>query len=222
MKRAIILVAGGRGSRMGSDLPKQFLPLHGKPLLMHTLELFYRWDGSARLTLTLPEAHQAYWEMLCRELDCRVPHRVVAGGETRFHSVRNGLAAMEEDCDWIGVHDGVRPFVAPEVIEACFREAARHGAALPVVPVAESLRECDGERNRAVDRARYRLVQTPQVFRRDWLEEAYRQPYSPLFTDDASVVEAAGRSIRLVPGNPENIKITTPADLFFAGKWLER
>lgn len=220
MKRAVILVAGGRGMRMGSDLPKQFLPLHGKPLLMHTLEVFHRWDGNARLTLTLPEAHQTYWEMLCRELNCRVPHQVVTGGETRFHSVRNGLAAVE-DCDWVGVHDGVRPFVAPEVIEACFRAAAQHGAALPVVPVAESLRECDGERNRAVDRARYRLVQTPQVFRRDWLEEAYRQPYSPLFTDDASVVEASGRNIHLVPGNPENIKITTPTDLFFAEKWLE-
>jgi 2-C-methyl-D-erythritol 4-phosphate cytidylyltransferase len=205
---------------MGGDMPKQFLPLHGKPLLMHTLEVFYRWDRTARLTLALPEDHRAYWEMLCRELG-HVPHRVAAGGETRFHSVRNALAAVEKECEWVGVHDGVRPLVAPEVIEACFREAERYGAALPVVPVVESLRECDGEGNRAVDRTRYRLVQTPQVFRRDWLEEAYRQPYSPLFTDDASVVEATGRSIRLVPGNPENIKITTPVDLFIAGKQLE-
>jgi 2-C-methyl-D-erythritol 4-phosphate cytidylyltransferase len=204
---------------MGSDLPKQFLPLHGKPLLMHTLEVFYRWDGNARLTLALPDMHRSYWEMLCRELNWRVPHWIVAGGETRFHSVRNALETVE-DCDWVGVHDGVRPLVAPEVIEACFRGAAQHGAALPAVPVAESLRECDGERNRAVDRTRYRLVQTPQVFRRDWLEEAYRQPYSPLFTDDASVVEALGRNIHLVSGNPENIKITTPADLLVAEKWM--
>jgi 2-C-methyl-D-erythritol 4-phosphate cytidylyltransferase len=221
VKRAVILVAGGQGLRMGGNLPKQFRPLHGKPLLMHTLEVFYRWDGNARLILALPDEYRAYWEMLCRELNGHVPHRVVAGGETRFHSVHNALAAVEADCEWVGVHDGVRPFVAPEVIEACFRGAERYGAALPVVPVAESLRECDGERNRAVDRTRYRLVQTPQVFRHDWLEEAYRQPYSPLFTDDASVVEAAGRNIHLVPGNPENIKITTPADLFVAEKRLE-
>jgi 2-C-methyl-D-erythritol 4-phosphate cytidylyltransferase len=204
---------------MGGDLPKQFLPFRGKPLLMHTLEVFSRWDGKARLTLVLPETHRAYWEMLCRELNWHVPHQIVTGGETRFHSVRNALAAVD-DGDWTGVHDGVRPFVTSEVIEACFRGAAQHGAALPVVPVTESLRECDGERSRAVDRTRYRLVQTPQVFRHDWLAEAYRQPYSPLFTDDASVVEAAGRSIHLVPGNPENIKITTPTDLLIAEKWL--
>ncbi|MDR1454918.1 MAG: 2-C-methyl-D-erythritol 4-phosphate cytidylyltransferase [Tannerella sp.] len=221
MKCAVIIVAGGRGVRMGSRLPKQFLPLCGKPLLMHTLEVFHRWNADARLMLALPEMHRPYWEMLCRELDWRVPHRVTPGGETRFHSVRNALAAVD-GCDWVGVHDGVRPLVAPEVIEACFRGAVRHGAALPAVPVAESLRECDGERSRAVDRTRYRLAQTPQVFRRDWLEEAYRQPYSPLFTDDASVVEAAGRDICLVPGNPENIKITTPADLLAAEKWLDR
>ncbi|MDR2139677.1 MAG: 2-C-methyl-D-erythritol 4-phosphate cytidylyltransferase [Tannerella sp.] len=220
MKRAVIIVAGGKGLRMGSDLPKQFLPLHGKPVLMHTLEVFNRWDENARLILALPEAYQPYWEMLCRELNRHVPHRIVTGGETRFHSVRNGLAATEA-CDWVGIHDGVRPLVTPEVIEACFRGAAQHGAALPAVPVAESLREYDGERSRAVDRSRYRLVQTPQVFRYDWLVEAYRQPYSPLFTDDASVVEAAGRNIHLVPGNPENIKITTPTDLLIAEKRLE-
>jgi 2-C-methyl-D-erythritol 4-phosphate cytidylyltransferase len=216
----VIIVAGGRGVRMGGDLPKQFLPVHGKPLLMHTLEVFHRWDGGAQLALTLPEAFRAYWTMLCRELDCRVPHRVATGGETRFHSVRNGLAAVA-DCDWIGVHDGVRPFVSPEVIEACFQAAMQYGAALPVVPVVESLRRRDGDGSRAVDREEYCLVQTPQVFRRDWLEEAYRQPYSPLFTDDASVVEASGRMLRLVPGHPDNIKITTPADLAVAEKRLE-
>ena len=205
---------------MGKDLPKQFIPLLGKPLLMYTLELFHRWDGEARIIVALPTACRAYWEMLCRELNCGVPHRIVAGGETRFHSVRNALSETA-DCEWVGVHDGVRPFVRPEVIETCFKVAERHGAALPVIPVGESLREYEGTSGRAVDRARYCLVQTPQVFRGDRLANAYQQPYTPLFTDDASVFEAAGGSVCLTPGNPENIKITTPVDLIFAEIYLK-
>lgn len=219
MKRAVIIVAGGRGLRMGGDLPKQFLPIHGKPVLMHTLNVFHHWDATARLVLALPEAHRSYWEMLCRELHCEAPHRIVSGGETRFHSVRNGLTAVV-DCDWIGVHDGVRPLVTPEVIEACFAGAEQHGAAVPVVPMIDSIREQTGESSRAVNRENYRVVQTPQVFRSDWLTEAYRQPYTPRFTDDASVVEATGKTIHLVAGNRENIKITTPFDLAMAGNIL--
>jgi 2-C-methyl-D-erythritol 4-phosphate cytidylyltransferase len=215
VKRAVIIVAGGKGLRMGHDLPKQFIPIQGKPLLMHTLDVFHRWDGEARLVLTLPEAHRPYWEMLCRELSYATPHRIVSGGETRYHSVRNSLSEVT-DCDWVGVHDGVRPLVTPEVIEDCFLAAEEYGAALPVVPVSESIRECRGENSRAVDRDNYRIVQTPQVFRRDWLTEAYRQPCNGLFTDDASLVEAIGKRICLVDGNRENIKITTPFDLAVA------
>jgi 2-C-methyl-D-erythritol 4-phosphate cytidylyltransferase len=219
MKRAVILVAGGRGVRMESELPKQFIPLLGKPVLMHTLEVFHRWDGAARLVVALPPTQRPYWELVCRELDCKVPHRITAGGATRFESVR---AALDEvsDCEWVGVHDGVRPLVTPEVIEACFAAAECCGAAIPVVPVVESLRECDGEASRPVDRTRYCTVQTPQVFRCDWLTAAYRQAGSRLFTDDASVVEAAGRQVCLVAGHPENIKITTPVDLAVAGYWM--
>jgi 2-C-methyl-D-erythritol 4-phosphate cytidylyltransferase len=206
---------------MGGDLPKQFLPIHGKPVLMHTLETFYRWDSSAALVLVLPEAHQSYWEMLCREIRCDVPHRMVHGGETRFHSVRNGLDAVA-DSDLVGVHDGVRPLVAPEVIEACFNGAEQYGAAAPAVPVTESIREVSGDGNHAVNRKNYRIVQTPQVFRRDWLTEACRQPYTSSFTDDASAVEATGKTIHLVPGNPENIKLTTPFDLAIAEKIMNR
>ena len=221
MKRSVILVAGGRGMRMGSNLPKQFIPLLGKPVLMHTLEVFHRWDGAARLVLALPEAQRPYWEMVCRELNCTVPHRITPGGETRFHSVQNALVEVA-DCDWVGVHDGVRPLVSPEVIEACFTAAERYGAALPVVPAVESLRVRDGEGSHPVNRQQYCMVQTPQVFRRDWLTEAYGQVCSPLFTDDASVVEADGRTVHLVSGHPENIKITTPADLAAAEKWMEK
>jgi 2-C-methyl-D-erythritol 4-phosphate cytidylyltransferase len=204
---------------MGSDLPKQFIPLHGKPILMHTLDVFHRWDSSATLILVIPEAHRSYWSMLCRELDCSVPHRMVDGGETRFDSVLNGLQ-QTAGCELTGIHDGVRPLVTPEVIEACFTAAAQYGAVIPVVPVIESIRERNGEGSCAVDREKYCIVQTPQVFRSDWLQEAYKQPYAPQFTDDASVVEDYGKTIHLVPGNRENIKITTPFDLMMAEKLL--
>jgi 2-C-methyl-D-erythritol 4-phosphate cytidylyltransferase len=218
MKQAVIIVAGGRGKRMGRDLPKQFIPLHGRPVLMHTVEVFHRWNPAAALVLVLPAAHQDYWRMLCRELRCEAPHRIVTGGETRFHSVRNGLQETG-DCEIVGIHDGVRPLVAPEVIEACFVAAQQRGAAIPAIPVAESIREQDGEGgSRPADRDRFCIVQTPQVFRRDWLTEAYRQPCCPHFTDDATVVEATGKTIFLVPGNRENIKITTPFDLAIAEK----
>ena len=219
MKRAVIIVAGGKGLRMGGELPKQFIPLHGKPVLMHTLEVFHCWDSSAQLVLVIPKEHQSYWDMLCRELNCEVPHRTVDGGETRFHSVQNGLREVV-DCDLIGVHDGVRPMVTPEVIEACFRAAEEKGAAIPVVPLIETIRERTGEQNRSVDRNDFWIVQTPQVFCRDWLLDAYNQPYRPGFTDDATVVECSGKTIHPVEGNVENIKITTPLDLVVAEKLL--
>ena len=214
MKRYVLIVAGGRGLRMGSDLPKQFIPMEGKPVLMHTLEAFHRWDASAGLILVLP-----------------VPHRIANGGETRFHSVRNGLnflsdeignAAGRDEKILVAVHDGVRPFAAPEVVEQCFAEAEVSGAAIPVVPVVDSLREFSGESSRPVDRSRYQAVQTPQVFDYDLLLKAYEQPYSEFFTDDASVVEAFGHTVKTVPGNRENIKITTPFDLLVAKALLAK
>lgn len=225
MHKYVLIVAGGKGLRMGGDLPKQFIPLEGKPVLMHTLEAFYRWDSSAELVLVLPEDHQPYWKMLCREIGCKVPHRIANGGETRFHSVRNGLQFLSEEIEnasgrnekvLVAVHDGVRPFVSPEVISACFEEAEKSGAAIPVMPMIDSLRETDANGSHPVDRSRYFAVQTPQVFHSDVLLKAYGQDFSPLFTDDASVVEAMGQSIRLVTGNRENIKLTTPFDLLIA------
>lgn len=225
MRKYVLIVAGGKGLRMGGDLPKQFIPLEGKPVLMHTLEAFHRWDASAELILVLPEDHQPYWKMLCREIGCKVPHRIANGGETRFHSVRNGLELLSEEIKnasdgngktLIAVHDGVRPFVTAEVITACFEEAERNGAAIPVTPMIDSLRVIDRDGSHPVDRSRYVAVQTPQVFDASLLLKAYDQEFSPFFTDDASVVEAMGDPICLVAGNRENIKLTTPFDLLIA------
>lgn len=216
MKRYVLIVAGGRGLRMGNDLPKQFIPLDGRPVLMHTLERFHRWDAAAEIVVILPEDHQAYWKMLCEELNCTVPHQIANGGETRFHSVLNGLSFVKE-AGLIAVHDGVRPFVSPDVIDNCFAEAERQGAAIPVIPLTDSIREKEGDSSsRPVDRNQFVAVQTPQVFRSDWLLDAYRQLYMTDFTDDASVVEAWGYPISLVQGNRENIKLTTPFDLLIA------
>lgn len=212
MKKYVIIVAGGKGLRMGAGLPKQFLLLDGKPVLMHTLQRFYDFDPAVSLILVLPEAHQTYWQKLCREYGFAVPHTVACGGETRFHSVKNGLAKVTGN-GLVGVHDGVRPFVSASTIRQCFDRALETGAAIPVLPVTDTLRELAGEKSHTVDRNRYCTVQTPQVFRTEVLQEAYRKPYSGTFTDDASVVEASGFSITLVPGNRENIKITTPFDL---------
>lgn len=199
---------------MGGDLPKQFMPLEGKPVLMHTLEVFYQWDAAADILVVIPETQADYWRMLCREIGCEVPHRVVYGGETRFHSVRNGLREAEAKGEaLIAVHDGVRPFVSPDVITSCFAAAEAFGAAIPVVPIIESVREINGDESHPFDRNRLCIVQTPQVFRANWLRKAYEQSYDTRFTDDASLVEAAGHPIRLVDGNRENIKITTPEDL---------
>lgn len=223
MKSYVIIVAGGKGLRMESDLPKQFIPVAGKPLLMHTVEKFADWNSEAEIILVLPADHQPYWTMLCKEIGCRAKHRVITGGETRFHSVRNGIEAIKEEIGnqaekiLIAIHDGVRPFVSQEVISMCFEQARKKGAVVPALPVVDSLREIGIEgKSRPVDRSLYYAVHTPQVFRADWLLRAYAQDYSPLFTDDASVVEAMGISVEIVPSNRENIKITTPFDLVIA------
>lgn len=211
-----MIVAGGKGLRMGGDIPKQFLPVKGKPVLMRTLEAFHAYDAAIRLIVVLPADQQAYWKQLCQKHGFTLPHQVADGGETRFHSVKNGLALVEEDA-LVGVHDGVRPFVSPDVIAECYRSAEEKGAAIPVVDIVETVRRIseDGG-SETVPRDRYKLVQTPQVFRASLLKQAYAQPYVPAFTDDASVVEALGHRVELVRGNRENIKLTTPFDLKLA------
>lgn len=215
MKAYAIIVAGGKGLRMGGDVPKQFLPINGKPILMHTIEAFRKGLNGIEIILVLPADQHEYWQKLCQDYNFCSPELIAKGGETRFHSVKNGLALLPDDEDAVvGIHDGVRPFVSKETIQRCYATAAGGRAVVPVVPVVETIRQIlpDGK---SITRPRdeYRLVQTPQTFPLVMLKKAYEQPYSETFTDDASVVEAMGEEILMVEGNRENIKITTPSDL---------
>lgn len=219
----VIIVAGGKGLRMGTDIPKQFLPVSGTPILMRTISRFREYSESLEIILVLPKAQQDYWHRLCAEYGFNIRHAIADGGDTRFHSVRNGLALVPDDADGVvGVHDGVRPFPSVDVITACYETARTAKAAIPVTPVVETLRQLNGQCNtttaesHTVPRDMYRLVQTPQTFSIQLLKQAYRQPYTDMFTDDASVVEAMGQQVALVEGNRENIKITTPFDIAVA------
>lgn len=219
----IIIVAGGKGLRMGSDIPKQFLPIGGKPVLMRTLERFRAYSTDLQIILVLPEAQQDYWRKLCEDYHFDVNYQLANGGQTRFHSVQNGLALVPDDAEGVvGVHDGVRPFPSIEVIRNCYETARTAKAVIPVIPVVETVRQLfsNGQQNlrtsKTVPRDEYRLVQTPQTFDIQLLKAANRQPYNDGFTDDASVVESYGHDITLVEGNRENIKITTPYDLKIA------
>ena len=213
----IIIVAGGKGLRMGSDIPKQFLPIGGKPVLMRTLERFRQYSPTLQIILVLPKAQQDYWQKLCKEYAFDIDYQLADGGETRFHSVQNGLAKIPDNAQGVvGVHDGVRPFPSIDVIRNCYETAREKKAVIPVIPVVETVRHLKGDTSVTVSRNDYRLVQTPQTFDIQLLKAANRQPYNEGFTDDASIVETFGFNITLVEGNRENIKITTPYDLKIA------
>ncbi len=213
----IIIVAGGKGLRMGGDLPKQFMPLAGKPVLMHTLERFHSFDAALQIILVLPRDHQPYWRQLCEDYRFDVPHQIADGGASRFLSSKSGLDLVPDDAEGVVmIHDGVRPFVSHEVIGRCLDAARRCGAAIPVLPVVETLRRLEDGTTVTVPRDEYRSVQTPQAFDIALARRAFAQPDSPRFTDDASVVESIGHAVALVEGNRENIKLTTPFDLTVA------
>ena len=214
----VIIVAGGKGLRMGSDIPKQFLPIGGKPVLMRTLERFREYSPALQIILVLPKAQQEYWKELCEKHNFTVAYQLADGGETRFHSVQHGLALIPDDAEGVvGVHDGVRPFPSIDVISDCYETARTAKAVIPVIPVVETVRHLDNApSSHTVPRGEYRLVQTPQTFDIQLLKAANRQSYNASFTDDASVVEAFGFDVTLVEGNRENIKITTPYDLKIA------
>jgi len=222
MHKYVIVVAGGKGERMGATIPKQFLELAGKPILMHTLEKFKKTVPSIEIILALPENQINFWEELFDKYQLpKVPHQIVKGGETRFHSVQNALKFIKEN-SIVAIHDGVRPLVSNKTIEVCFAEAEKQGNAIPVVDVVDSLRHYSKQNgtNEAVSRSCYKIVQTPQCFTSELILKAYEQDFDKLFTDDSTVVERLGETINLVAGNRENIKITTSEDLLVAEAYL--
>lgn len=214
-QRKVIIVAGGKGERMKTTVPKQFLILSEKPLLMHTVSRFYQYDRQMEILLVLPENQINYWNELCEKYGFSIHHQVITGGETRFHSVKNALDIIREEC-LIAVHDGVRPLVDIATIDRCFSKAEKTGTAIPVIDLVDTIREITENRNATLERKSYKLVQTPQVFKSEILISSYDKADNKHFTDDASVVEAAGYPIHLVEGNRMNIKITNPLDLKIA------
>ena len=215
MEKYVIIVAGGSGKRMGGELPKQFLLVSGKPILMHTVESFARVSEDFKFILVLPEAYFSTWNALVEEYNFTIPVTLVSGGAERFFSVKNALAHVPEGA-LVAVHDGVRPFASKETINEAFTLASEKGAAVPVIDEVDSLRRVLSGASQAVNRSEYKRVQTPQVFQSTILKNAYNQEFSCVFTDDASVVESIGHSITLTTGNVENIKITTPHELLLA------
>lgn len=212
---AVIILAGGSGHRMGSELPKQFLSLRDKPILMHTIGRFAQAVPDSRIIVVLPQGHIDYWNTLCTEHGFTIPHQLCSGGTTRYESVKAGLGRIGE-VRYVAVHDGVRPLVGKALIRKVIADAKALGTAVPVITPVESLRRVDDRGSHAVNRNDYRIVQTPQVFRADILIEAYERPFRESFTDDASVVEENGGTIYLSEGSYDNIKITTPVDLVTA------
>ena len=218
MKNHTIIVAGGKGLRMNTNLPKQFISINGKPVLMHTIEAFFRYDNAMQIVVVLPESDMAIWKELCATHSFSVNHEIAVGGETRFDSVQNGLKKITDN-GIVAIHDGVRPFVSYETIHRCFQTASETGNAIPAVELVDSIRKVENRRNVAVNRTEYKLIQTPQVFDVTKIKSAYEMASvenKSMFTDDASVFEFAGNAINLVEGNRENIKITTAFDLIIA------
>jgi 2-C-methyl-D-erythritol 4-phosphate cytidylyltransferase len=220
MNKYVIIVAGGTGSRMLANIPKQFLNINGKPLLFHTFLSFNRFIKEIPIILVLPEPYIDYWNSITKKNDFTISHQVVKGGQTRFHSVKNGLELVDKP-GLVAIHDGVRPLVSIQTLQRVFKKAETEGNAIPSVPVNETMRKVVNDYSEPVNRDHYRLIQTPQCFHSDLIKKAYEQDYREEFTDDASVVEALGIKIHLVEGNPENIKITRPGDLKFAEAFLK-
>ncbi len=224
MKAYALIVAGGSGTRMQSQTPKQFLLLNGKPILMHTLEAFYRYSPSLPLIVVLPRTAIEHWRSLQASYHVQIPHALIAGGEHRTASVRKGLESIQDEEGLVAVHDGVRPLVSVEVIARSFQVAQQKGNAIAAVPLKDSVRKLtvQGE-SQAEDRTYYRIVQTPQTFQLAVLKRAYRQlPADVSLSDDASVVELYGEKIHLIDGEYRNIKVTTPEDLRMAEALLAK
>ena len=214
----VIIVAGGSGSRMGAEVPKQFLRLGGEPILAVTLRKFMPYAED--IVVVLPEAHIPLWESLAEECHLQDTHKVCAGGATRFHSVQNGLGALDPECDIVAVHDGVRPLLSGKMIERGLACTMEHGSAVPTVGAVDSFRVVHEGKLEIIDRSLLRAIQTPQIFSANLLRRAYVQEFDERFTDDATVVELLGESLHFYEGERSNLKITTPEDLIIAEAML--
>lgn len=215
MKKFALIVAGGTGTRMGSGIPKQFLLLDGIPVLMHTLKIFFDADPATKLILALPGSQFQAWRKLCSEFSFSLEHQLSPGGATRYESVKNALSLLTAD-GFVAIHDGVRPLASRDLIDRAFETASLQGSAVPVIPVRDSVRTVGDGSSRPFDRTSLRLVQTPQVFRSELILDAYQKAVPGPYTDDASVLEAAGIIVHLIDGEPYNLKITFPEDLALA------
>mgnify|MGYP001405766761 CR=1 FL=1 len=214
-KEYALIVAGGKGTRIKSKLPKQFLELNGIPILLHTIEAFFRYSDEIQIILVLPENDFPIWESICERFQFTKTVLLQKGGDTRFQSVKNGLDKIEgPGC--VAIHDGVRPLVSEDIIGASFRLAAVHQSAVAAVRLKESIRMTDQDTTKSMDRSRFRLIQTPQTFNIELIKKAYQIKEDASLTDDASVAERSGHLISLFEGSYENIKITTPEDLIVA------
>ena len=220
MKQFSVIVAGGSGSRMNTEVPKQYLPINGLPVLMHTINAFHNYSQALDIIVVLPPKDIELWEELCEKYEFNLPVRIAPGGETRFQSVRNGLARIDSD-GIVAIHDGVRPLVNKEIIAASYEIAALHGSAIAAVRLKESIRVTDKDQTKMADRSKYRIIQTPQTFQVSLIKGAYQIPEDSQFTDDASVLEKSGHKISLFEGSYKNIKITTPEDLIIAEAFLK-
>ena len=216
----IIIVAGGTGSRMLSTIPKQFIEIKGKPILVHTIEKFIEFDEFINIIVCVHKDYLNDANFMLAEYFPEKNIQTVVGGDTRFQSVKNGLNLIKNPNDIVGIHDAARPFVSLKTIQSCFETASKKGNAIPVIDVAESIRLVTNGINKAVSRDDYKVVQTPQCFLASLIQKAFEQPFSPFFTDDATVLEGSDEPIYLVEGNTENIKITTPGDLKYAEIYL--
>jgi len=218
MKHVVIITAGGTGTRVGGDIPKQFLYVGGLPVIMHTIKRFQPFADT--IIVTLPEQYFDYWKEIQHKHHFFVPHRLVAGGDTRFQSIKNAVKYLPDD-GLVAIHDAVRPFVSSELIKSCFEHAEKHGTAVAAIPVTDSLRTASKSKSKRIDRSNFFAVQTPQVFSCEILKKSYSQAFNSKFTDDASVVESFGYDIQLVAGEELNFKITTPSDLIIANSIVD-
>jgi 2-C-methyl-D-erythritol 4-phosphate cytidylyltransferase len=214
MNNAVIIVAAGTGSRMLTDIPKQFLELNGLPVVMHTINRFHEYDPAIKIILVIAEEEQQRWERLTEHFNFTTNVVCVTGGSTRFESVANGLNAVKEEI--VAIHDAVRPLVSLDLIRRSYEEAEKHTVAVPAIPIADTIREMIDKSSRVIDRKNLRIIQTPQCFNTILLKKAYSNATHKTFTDDAGVFESDGNEIYLIPGEKSNIKITLPEDLSIA------